>query len=130
MILLETHVVVWLLTSPDRISKVASKAMADWDALGKRPAVSSVTLYEIVYGARRGRIQLHVDEKTFLGRLRAAFDFRPVTEAIAFRAAALPEPFHGDPMDRIIAATAITLDCVLITADERIRDANLCKVLW
>jgi PIN domain nuclease of toxin-antitoxin system len=130
MILLDTHVVVWLLTSPERISKVALKAMAELDALGERPVVSSVTIYEIAYGARRGRIRLHVDEETFLARMRVAFDFWPITDAIAFKAASLPEPFHGDPMDRMIAATAITLDCVLITADERIRDANLCKVLW
>ena len=33
-------------------------------------------------------------------------------------------------MDRMIVATAITMDCVLITADDRIRRANVCKTLW
>jgi PIN domain nuclease of toxin-antitoxin system len=33
-------------------------------------------------------------------------------------------------MDRIITATAIVEGCTLITKDEKIRDANLCKVIW
>jgi PIN domain nuclease of toxin-antitoxin system len=33
-------------------------------------------------------------------------------------------------MDRIIAATAIVENCTLITKDEKIRDAKLCKVIW
>jgi PIN domain nuclease of toxin-antitoxin system len=33
-------------------------------------------------------------------------------------------------MDRIITATAIVMDCVLITRDSKIRQANICKVLW
>ena len=130
MILLDTHVVVWLLTSPERISKAAAEAIDYWGAKGERPAVSSVTIYEIAYGARRGRIRLSVVESAFLDRLRATFDLRPVTEAIAFEAAALAEPFHGDPMDRMIAATAIVEDCVLLTVDGKIRTAGVCKTLW
>jgi PIN domain nuclease of toxin-antitoxin system len=130
MILLDTHVVVWLLTSPDRISKAAADAIADWSVLGRRPAVSSATLFEIAYGATRGRIQLHVAGAGFLERLRATFDLRPITEAIAFEAGILPDPFHGDPMDRIIAATAIVEDCVLLTINGKIRRANVCKTLW
>jgi PIN domain nuclease of toxin-antitoxin system len=33
-------------------------------------------------------------------------------------------------MDRIIAATAIVEDCVLITHDDKIRGANVCKTIW
>jgi PIN domain nuclease of toxin-antitoxin system len=33
-------------------------------------------------------------------------------------------------MDRIITATALVADCTLITKDEKIRQANLCKVIW
>jgi PIN domain nuclease of toxin-antitoxin system len=130
MILLDTHVVVWLMTSPERISKPAAEAIAAWGAKGERPALSSATVFEIAYGARRGRIQLHLAGAEFLNRLRATFDLLPITEGIAFEAAAFAEPFHGDPMDRIIAATAMVEDCVLLTADGKIRDAGVCKTLW
>jgi PIN domain nuclease of toxin-antitoxin system len=130
MILLDTHVVVWLMTAPERISRAAAEAIADWGAKGERPAVSSVTAFEIAYGARRGRIQLHVTASGLLTRLRDTFTIHPVTEAIAIQAAVIPEPFHGDPMDRMIAATAIIEDCVLLTADNEIRRAGVCRTLW
>lgn len=65
-----------------------------------------------------------------MDRLRATFDLRPITEAITFKAGMLPDHFHGDPMDRIVAATAIVEDCVLLTIDARIRGSGVCKTLW
>jgi PIN domain nuclease of toxin-antitoxin system len=130
MILLDTHVVVWLMTSPERISKASAEAIAHWGTRGERPAVSSATVCEIAYGIRRGRIALHLSVPEFLSKLRLAFELRPVSDVIAFQAAAIPEPFHGDPMDRIIMATAIVEDCLLLTADGRIRESGVCKTLW
>lgn len=130
MTLLDTHVVIWLMTSPERISKNAAQAIDLAGARGERAAVSSASVYEIGYGARLGRIRLHVGGPRFLGRLGATFHLRPVTEEIAFQAAAFPEPFHGDPMDRMIAATAIVENCVLLTADYKIRQAGVCQTLW
>ena len=130
MILLDTHVVVWLMTSPERISKAAAEAIAACGAQGERPAVSSATVFEIAYGVRRGRIKIHTPSTEFLNRLRGPFNLLPITEGIAFEAAAFAEPFHGDPIDRIIAATAMVEDCVLLTVDGKIRDAGVCKTLW
>jgi PIN domain nuclease of toxin-antitoxin system len=33
-------------------------------------------------------------------------------------------------MDRIIAATAVIDGCVLVTRDEKIREAGVCKTIW
>jgi PIN domain nuclease of toxin-antitoxin system len=33
-------------------------------------------------------------------------------------------------MDRFITATTMVMDCPLITKDENIREAKLCKVVW
>jgi PIN domain nuclease of toxin-antitoxin system len=130
MILLDTHVVIWLMTSPERISKNAALAIDQSGARGERALVSSASVYEIGYGARLGRIRLHVAGTGFLDRLGAIFHLRAVTEEIAFRAASFPEPFHGDPIDRMIAATAIVEGCVLLTADNKIRQAGVCQTLW
>ena len=87
-------------------------------------------LFEIAYAIRRGRIQPTVPHKVFLNRIRSRFKMFPVSDAIAQCAAELPDPFHGDPMDRIIAATAIVEDCTLISKDGNLRKANLCRVIW
>jgi PIN domain nuclease of toxin-antitoxin system len=130
MILLDTHVVIWLMTSPASISMAVAQAIAETGSAGMRPRISAASIYELVYAEKRGRIQLNVPHTVLLERLRARFDFSPVTETIALEAAAIPDSFHGDPTDRIIAATAIVENCTLITKDGRIRQSNVCKTLW
>ena len=68
--------------------------------------------------------------KSSLLPFKTRIELIPLTAGIALCAGELPDPFHGDPMDRMIAATAITEKCVLITADSKIRAASLCKVIW
>jgi PIN domain nuclease of toxin-antitoxin system len=130
MILLDTHVVIWLMTCPERISKAAADAIASDGAQGVLPGISAATVFELIYTKRRGRIQLNVPDAKLLARMRLWFDLIPISVAIAAQAAALPDPFHGDPMDRLITATARVEGRILITADSKIRTANLCKTLW
>ena len=130
MILLDTHVVLWLALTPENISPAAAAAIGEADSAGVQPGISVITLYEIAYAIRRGRIQVFVPQQVFLNRLKSRFKVLPVTDAIAQCAAELAEPFHGDPMDRIIAATAIVEDCTLISRDDRIREAGVCRVIW
>jgi PIN domain nuclease of toxin-antitoxin system len=91
MILLDTHVVVWLMTAPERISRAAASALEDRGVRGQRPALSAASIFELGYGIRRGRILMHGTSIGFLDRMRANFELVPVTEAIAFEAASFPE---------------------------------------
>ena len=130
MILLDTHVVIWLALSPERISPAAAAAIRQAASTGEIPGISVLTLYEISDAIRRGRIKTVTPHRVFLDRLKGRFRVIPVSEAIAVHAAELVEPFHGDAIDRIIAATAIVEKCTLISADSRIHAANACTVLW
>jgi PIN domain nuclease of toxin-antitoxin system len=130
MILLDTHVVVWLLGSPSRLSIKARNAIVHARSTGEELAYSPVSLYEIAYSARRGRLIVNAEIRDFIAEIEARLHLIPISSSIAICAAELGEPFHGDPMDRMIAATAIMEDCVLLTADEEIRRAGVCKTLW
>lgn len=130
MILIDTHVLIWWITTPERLSIRAAEAIDKAGEHGTHPAISTVSIFEMLYAKRRNRVAIHASDAALLKRLRGWFSFYPVSEAIAAEAAALAAPFHGDPMDRIIAATAIVEDCALITSDERIRSANVCKTIW
>lgn len=130
MILLDTHVVIWLALTPEKISPAATAAIREAELAGEILCISAMTLYEVVTTIRRGRIQPSVPNQVFLNRIRSRFKVFLVSDTIALCAAELPAPFHGDPMDRIIAATAIVENCVLITHDDLIRKANVCKTLW
>ena len=130
MILLDTHIVIWLAFTPDKISRPAAGAIRKAEISGEIMGISAMTLYEVAQSIRRGRIQPAMPHQIFLDRIRSQFKVLSVSDSIAVCAAQLPAPFHGDPMDRIIAATAIVEDCVLITHDDRIRKAKVCKVVW
>ena len=129
MILLDTHVVIWLALTPEKLSSAAAEAIRRAVSTG-RPAISVVTLYEIANSMRRNRIKTVILPSLFLDRIARRFTVLPVSDVVAIRAAQLPERMHGDPMDRMIAATAIVENCTLITADQRIAAAGVCKTLW
>jgi PIN domain nuclease of toxin-antitoxin system len=58
MILLDTHVVVWLALEPARISKKARAAIEDTRHRAEGLAVSDITLLEIATIESKGRIKL------------------------------------------------------------------------
>jgi PIN domain nuclease of toxin-antitoxin system len=130
MILLDTHVAVWLLGSPGRLSIKAREAIVRAGTTGEDLGYCPVSLYEIAYSARRGRLLLNAPLRDFITEMEARLNLIPLTSSISICAAELEEPFHGDPMDRMIAATAIVENCILLTADEEIRRAEVCKTLW
>ena len=52
------------------------------------------------------------------------------TPMIAMRAARFGNEFHGDPIDRMLAATALEHGCVIATKDERIRGYSPLRTVW
>lgn len=130
MILLDTHVAVWLLLDPGRLSTPAVKAIQQRGSNRLAPAVSSISLYEIARALHRGRIETALAPDEFLRRVQTFVRVIAPTAAISLTAAQLPANFPSDPMDRIIAATAIIEGLSLITADRNIRRSRLVKTIW
>ena len=129
MIVADTCVVVWLALAPEKLSNTARMAVEDARNNGGL-AICGVTLYEIAWLVAHGRIQLRMDSETFLSGIEAKFIVLPITAEIAHRAALLPESFPGDPMDRMIAATALHRAVPLITSDKAIRRSKAVQVVW
>jgi PIN domain nuclease of toxin-antitoxin system len=130
MILLDTHVAVWLLGSPDRLSVKAREVIIHARRTGEALGYSPVSLYEIACAAHRNRMHLNASIRDSIAALQGRLQEVPLTAAILICAAELPDHFRGDPIDRMIAATAIVEGCVLLTADGKIRRAGVCKTLW
>jgi PIN domain nuclease of toxin-antitoxin system len=71
-----------------------------------------------------GRLNLNPDQESwFSANLESPVSLAPLTAEISLASCRLPD-FHGDPADRVIVATAITLGIPLITADEKILKWN------
>jgi PIN domain nuclease of toxin-antitoxin system len=130
VILIDTHVVVWLSGERKRLSQVALAAIAGARADGGGIAVSDVTLWELAMLATRRRINLPDSLEAFLRHVEENFVVLPVSGKIAARGAQFAETYPRDPMDRIIGATAIIEGLTLVTADEKIRASGEVTTVW
>jgi PIN domain nuclease of toxin-antitoxin system len=102
-VLLDTHVIHWWSAEPDRISRAGNRALETADEF----LVAAVSWYELAWLAEHQRIVIDVPIRSWLEGLGAQMRTVGVTPAIADAAVALPDSFPGDPMDRLIYATAI-----------------------
>ena len=130
LILLDTHVVIWLAQDYKRISAAAQAAIEDARNKDRGLAVADITLLEIARLASHGRINLLPDVETVLSEVERRFDILPITSKIAMQAFALPASYPKDPVDRVIGATALIEDLPLITADREIRKSKAVPTIW
>lgn len=130
MILLDTHVWIWWLSDPDRLSTRAAQAIAEARS-GGNIFVSSISSWELATLSRRG-LQLTIEAADWIARSEQLpfLQFIPVDNQIAVKATLLTEPRHEDPVDRIIIATALVFGATLITMDEKIRRDPHVRTLW
>jgi PIN domain nuclease of toxin-antitoxin system len=130
MILVDTHVVVWLALQPKKISKKARTAIEDARRIGQGIAISDIALLEISILERKARIRLNSSLETFLSEIEARFIVLPITGRICVRAVSLPATYPNDPADRIIGATALVEGIPLITADAGIHRSKAVRTVW
>ena len=119
MLLIDTHVLVWLDEGNLRLGAEALRRI-DRSHQSNTLAVSAITFWETAMLVQKGRLSiappLTLWRKELL--INGLIEI-PVTGDIALAAGTL-ENFHGDPADRIIAATALIHDATLLTADKKI----------
>jgi len=130
LILLDTHVVIWLAQDYRRISPAAQQAIGKAREKDCGLAVSGITLVEIVRLSSHGRIHLTPSVETVLSEVEHRFIVLPITGNIALQAFELPTGYPNDPADRIIGATALIEDIPLITADRAIRRSRVVPTIW
>jgi PIN domain nuclease of toxin-antitoxin system len=131
VILLDTHVLVWLAAEPSRLSRVATAAIRRALRSGGI-AIASISLWEIAALFARGRLRSRGTIEASLQAILQAtgVTLREITPTIAALAAEFPADFSTDPADRLIAATARGEGLALVTRDERIRSSPLVRTVW
>jgi PIN domain nuclease of toxin-antitoxin system len=131
VIVVDTHVLLWWQTRSAKLSGRAEKALKSVSQ--DRPAlVSTISLFEIATAVRRGRLRLGVTLDQWLADAAILPELRiePISGEIARVAGNFGDDLHGDPADRIIAATALVFGVPLLTADERLRGWSGLKTIW
>lgn len=120
-LLLDTHVLVWMLEGSDRISdavRAELKESANQDQL----LVSAITPWEIALLDAKGRVKLTREVGDWIEAALGlpGIHLEPLSPAIAVASTRLPGDIHGDPADRILVATARHVDATLVTADQQL----------
>ena len=130
MILVDTHVVVWLAFDQDQISRKARTAIDEARRNADGLAISDITLMELATLASKGRVRLDISLESFLREVETRFVVLPITGRACARAIGLPGSYPRDPADRIIGATALVEGLSLLTADRDIRRSRALRTIW
>ena len=118
-LLLDTHIWIWSLIEPDRLSGDVRAALTNPD---HDLWLSAISVWEVLVLIRKGRLKL--GDQAGSEWIARALAQSPVHEAaITYDVAMASEELvldHWDPADRFIAATAQLREATLITAGERL----------
>jgi PIN domain nuclease of toxin-antitoxin system len=114
--LLDTHVVLWWLTEPERLSEQAQTIIADKT---NSISVSSVSFWELAIKSSLGRVTIPRNLLSILNHNN--FDILPIIAEEALSLVDLPN-LHKDPLDRMLIAQAKYNGLIFITRDEAIQN--------
>lgn len=124
MILLDTHVLVWLRAGDSKLGARARRAVEKVHQSGGL-AVSAITFWEVGMLQNAGRLKLAMGLASWRRRiLDDGVTEIPVTGAIGIRATEIL-PAHADPADRMIVASAVVAKATLCTADGPLLDREM-----
>ncbi|TVQ74331.1 MAG: type II toxin-antitoxin system VapC family toxin [Balneolaceae bacterium] len=128
MLVLDTHSLLWHASESENLSEAAREAMASADEL----AVSAISAWEIGMLISKGCLSLSYDVSVWIDLAGSPPKIRwiDIGPELAVLSTRLPGTFHGDPADRLITATTISLGASLVTADDRIRNYRHVRTIW
>lgn len=122
MLLLDTHVWIWILAGDAR--RIGRRARVLLTRAESRDAIriSPVTLFEVMALHAAGRLHLTRPPDEWIRQAMASAPVRiaELSASIAIDAGRISRDVLGDPMDRLLVATAAEMDATLLTADARI----------
>jgi PIN domain nuclease of toxin-antitoxin system len=129
--LLDTHTWVWWHMHPESLSRkvrILIGTTSRYDEL----LLSAISPWEFSKLLERGRIGISCDPEDWIN---AALDLPKLrlvhlSPILAYRSTILPQPFHDDPADQVIVATAREENAIILTKDKNILEYQNVRSLW
>jgi PIN domain nuclease of toxin-antitoxin system len=131
MVVCDTHILIFDALVPDRLTPAAQRAFTA-GAESRELACCDITLWEIAMLIAKKRVDPGTNAIQFIEDIMLSRHLKvlPITAAIAVLSQTHPDLSHGDPADRLIAATALHYNASLITSDERLRNIDNLSTIW
>ena len=126
-LLLDTHIWIWAVACPE---KLAARVRKELQRESNDLYLSPVSIWEAHHLERRNRFRAKPDFSRWIDKSLSQMPLReaPFTFAVAAAASQIELP-QSDPGDIFLAATALTLNLTLITADSQLLDCSWLKTL-
>jgi PIN domain nuclease of toxin-antitoxin system len=121
-LLLDTHIWIWSLLEPSKITPRIAKAL-------ENPAnekwLSPISVWEFRVLVEKGRVKLNMGFEEWIAQAFTESSPReaPLTTEVVLALSKIQLP-HRDPADAFLAATAKVFQLTLVTADTRLRAAR------
>jgi PIN domain nuclease of toxin-antitoxin system len=131
MILLDTHIWLWLLHDPSQLSQ-AAQAVIESEESQNGLLVSAISVWEVAVKSSVGKLALPlpIDEWYQLAQTHSGIIIEPLSPIDAIASTQLPDNFHKDPADRILVAIARRYEIPLVTCDAKILNYPHVKTIW
>jgi PIN domain nuclease of toxin-antitoxin system len=120
VILLDTHVWVWWVSRPDRLQP-RHRDLLEFGA-DRVFGVSIISCWEVAKLVECGRLKLDRTVGLWMENALAELgvSLLHLHPRIVVESTQLPQPFHRDPADQLLVATARVLQCPIMTEDGKI----------
>jgi PIN domain nuclease of toxin-antitoxin system len=130
-IALDTHAWVWWATEDRRLSRRARETI---ERATRTDGVwlSAISIWEVAKKVEKGQLVLDRPVRLWMDRALglAGLQLAELTPAVLMESCELPQPFHGDPADQLIVASARHHGATLVTRDQKLRRYGHVQTLW
>ena len=128
--LLDTHAWIWALEAPEKLPDPIRAMLLKSDNLPF--GLAAISPWEVAKKESKGLLQLSMPVRQWVAHATQApfIELLPLSVDIALESVHLPAPFHKDPADQMIVATARLHSLVLISADQRLHTYPHVQTKW
>lgn len=131
MIVLDTHIWLWWLHDPAKLSPAAEQLIQQEQNSGAL-VISSISVWEVAVKVQSGKLAIPMDIHSWYESAKSypSSVIEPLSPLDAIASTQLPGDFHKDPADRIIIALARRLAVPLLTCDRKILEYEHVTTVW
>lgn len=127
-VVVDTHALVWHLSQPKRLGAGARRLLKLADQGKVEVLVPAIVVVELTLLRETGRRVVGPAEVQAVFAEHGNFRLLPLDLAQAAEFTLLASLL--DPFDRLVVAAARTSAATLLTADQRITESGLARVVW